>query len=42
MEISARNEADVRARKVLATVMQRITSDITAETTVSVVPIPRP
>ena len=40
MEISARNEADVRARKVLATVMQRITSDITAETTVSVVPIP--
>ena len=40
METSARNEADTRARKVLATVMQRITSDITAETTVSVVPIP--
>ena len=40
MESSAKAEADVRARKVLATVMQRITSDVTAETTVSVVPIP--
>ncbi len=40
MESSAKAEADVRARKVLATVMQRITTDITAETTVSVVPIP--
>ncbi len=40
MESSARNDADVRARKVLATVMQRITSEVTAETTVTVVPIP--
>jgi ribonuclease Y len=40
MESSAKAEADVRARKVLATVMQRMTSEITAETTVSVVPIP--
>ncbi|MDA0271138.1 MAG: ribonuclease Y [Chloroflexi bacterium] len=40
MEQAARAEADTRARKVLATVMQRITSDVTAETTVSVVPIP--
>ncbi|MGE3960408.1 MAG: ribonuclease Y [Dehalococcoidia bacterium] len=40
MESSARNEADVRARKILATVMQRITSEVTAETTVTVVPIP--
>ncbi len=40
MEASAKAEADVRGRKVLATVMQRMTSDITAETTVSVVPIP--
>ncbi|MDA1010822.1 MAG: Rnase Y domain-containing protein, partial [Chloroflexi bacterium] len=40
MEISVRNEADVRSRKILATVMQRMTSEVTAETTVSVVPIP--
>ena len=40
MEASARTEADTRARKILATVMQRMTSEITAETTVSVVPIP--
>ena len=40
METSARNEADTRARKVLATVIQRMTSELTAETTVSVVPIP--
>jgi ribonuclease Y len=40
MEASAKAEADVRSRKVLATVMQRMTSEITAETTVSVVPIP--
>jgi ribonuclease Y len=40
MEASASAEADTRARKVLATVMQRMTSEITAETTVSVVPIP--
>ena len=40
METSTRNEADVRSRKILATVMQRITSEVTAETTVTVVPIP--
>ncbi|GMU40032.1 MAG: hypothetical protein AMXMBFR23_08980 [Chloroflexota bacterium] len=40
MEQAARAEADTKARKVLATVMQRMTSDVTAETTVSVVPIP--
>lgn len=40
METSARAEADTRARKTLATVMQRLTSEVTAETTVSVLPIP--
>ncbi|MEZ4503261.1 MAG: ribonuclease Y [Dehalococcoidia bacterium] len=40
MEGSAKAEADARARKLLATVMQRMTSEITSETTVSVVPIP--
>ncbi|MEX2032413.1 MAG: Rnase Y domain-containing protein, partial [Dehalococcoidia bacterium] len=40
MEASVRAEADVRSRKILATVMQRMTSEVTAETTVSVVPIP--
>ncbi len=40
METSARAEADLRSRKTLATIMQRMTSEITAETTVSIVPIP--
>jgi ribonuclease Y len=40
MEASAKAEGDARGRKVLATVMQRMTSEITAETTVSVVPLP--
>jgi ribonucrease Y len=40
MEVSARAEADSRARKTLATVMQRMTSELTAETTVSIIPIP--
>ena len=40
METSAKAEADTRARKVLATVMQRMTSEITAETTATVVPLP--
>ena len=40
MEESTRAEAEPRARKTLATVMQRMTSEITAETTVSIVPIP--
>ena len=40
MEASAQTDGDTRSRKLLATVMQRMTSEITAETTVSVVPIP--
>jgi ribonuclease Y len=40
METSAKAEADVRARKILSTVMQRMTSEVTAETTVSTVPLP--
>ena len=40
MEASAKADADSHARKTLATVMQRMTSEVTAETTVSVVPIP--
>ena len=40
MEASAKAEADTRARKMLATVMQRMTSEVTAETTVTVVPLP--
>ncbi len=40
MEVSAKAEADTRARKILATVMQRMTSEITAETTVSTVALP--
>lgn len=40
MEASAKAEADTRARKILATVMQRMTSEITSETTVSTVPLP--
>jgi len=40
MEISAKAESDVRARKILATVMQRMTSDVTSETTISTVPLP--
>ena len=40
MEAATKAEGDARARKILATVMQRISSEVTAETTVSVVPIP--
>ena len=40
MEAATKAEADTRGRKILATVMQRMTSEVTAETTVSVVPIP--
>ena len=40
MEAATKAEADTRGRKILATVMQRMTSDITSEATVSVVPIP--
>ena len=40
MESSAKTEGDTRARKMLATVMQRMTSEITADTTVSTLPLP--
>jgi ribonuclease Y len=40
MEASSKAEADTRARKILATVMQRMTSEVTTETTVSSVPLP--
>ena len=40
MEAATRAESDMRARKILATVMQRMTSEVTTEATVSVVPIP--
>ena len=40
MEASAKAEAETRASRILATVMQRMTTGITAEATVSVVPIP--
>ena len=40
MEAATKSEADTRGRKILATVMQRMTSEITSEATVSVVPIP--
>jgi len=40
MEKETEATAAVRARKILATAIQRYTSDVTAETTVSVVPIP--
>lgn len=40
MESSAKAEADTRARKILATVMQRMTSEVTSETTVSTVALP--
>ena len=40
MEASAKAEAESRASRILATVMQRMTTGIAAEATVSVVPIP--
>ncbi|MGE5597597.1 MAG: Rnase Y domain-containing protein [Hyphomicrobiales bacterium] len=40
MEREVEATAGMRARKVLATAIQRYTSEVTAETTVSVVPIP--
>lgn len=40
MEREVEATASVRARKILATAIQRYTSEVTAETTVSVVPIP--
>jgi ribonucrease Y len=40
LEQEAKAEADKRARKILATTIQRVASDYIAETTVSVVPLP--
>jgi ribonuclease Y len=40
IEAEAKEVADRRAREVVATAIQRITTDVTAETTVTVVPIP--
>jgi ribonuclease Y len=40
LEQEAKAEADRRARKILATTIQRIASDYVAESTVSVVPLP--
>ncbi len=40
MEIEARDEAEKKSRMILATTLQRISSDYVAETTVSVVPLP--
>ncbi len=40
VELEAREEAEKRARKILAVAIQRVASDMTSETTVSVVPIP--
>jgi ribonuclease Y len=40
LEQEAKAEADKRARKILATTIQRIASDYIAESTVSVVPLP--
>ncbi len=40
LEIKAREEADRRARRILATAVQRLASEVVTETTVSVVPLP--
>lgn len=40
IEREAKDEADKRARKILATTIQRIASDYVSESTVSVVPLP--
>ena len=39
-EAKAKDEADDRARKIVATAIQRVTSDVTTESTVSVIQIP--
>lgn len=39
-EAEAKEKADQRARDILATAIQRLTTDVVSETTVSVVPIP--
>ncbi|KKL84815.1 hypothetical protein LCGC14_1960970, partial [marine sediment metagenome] len=40
IEKEVKEEADQRARKIIATTMQRLTSDVVSETTTSVVPLP--
>jgi ribonuclease Y len=40
LEVKAREEADRRARRILATAIQRLSSEVVTETTVSVVPLP--
>jgi ribonuclease Y len=40
IEAETKEIADRRAREIVATAIQRVTSDVTAETTVTVVPIP--
>ena len=40
IEAETKEKADLRAREILAASMQRLTSDVVGETTVSVVPIP--
>lgn len=40
IEAETKEKADSRSRDILATVMQRLTTDVVTETTVSVVPIP--
>jgi len=40
IEVEVKDKADLRSREILATAMQRLTTDVVGETTVSVVPIP--
>ncbi|MCI0817106.1 MAG: ribonuclease Y [Chloroflexi bacterium] len=40
IEQEVKEEADTRARKVIATTMQRLTSDVVSDATVSIVPLP--
>jgi ribonuclease Y len=40
IEQEVKEEADERSRKIIATTMQRLTSDVVSEMTISVVPIP--
>ncbi len=40
LEIKAREEADRRGRRILATAVQRLAADVVSESTVSVVPLP--
>ena len=40
IEAETKEKADLRSREILATAMQRLTTDVVTETTISVVPIP--